>query len=162
MLLPILFLFLNGIAAQEPQTETTNEKLDKLLSYVQEKLHISEFASNIANSESGKIQRIITSIEAGCRIILDNLENKMCPFCEACEVMKGRQAAATAISVCQLLLVIAYLATIGGIYIVKCFKKKKKSKTTGGQKGTFTISDESTKKVKLKVTFLLQPGFPPN
>ena len=30
------------------------------------------------------------------------------------------------------------------------------------QKGTFTISDKSTKKVNLKVTFLLLPGFPPN
>ena len=30
------------------------------------------------------------------------------------------------------------------------------------QKGTFTIGDESTKKEKLKVTFFLQLGFPPN
>ena len=30
------------------------------------------------------------------------------------------------------------------------------------QKGTFMISDESPKKVKLKATFLLHPEFPPN
>ena len=30
------------------------------------------------------------------------------------------------------------------------------------KKGTFTISDESPKEVKLKVTFLLHHGFPPN
>ena len=38
--------------------------------------------------------------------------------------MKGRQAAAAAISVCQLLLVIVYLCVIGGIKIVKVFKKQ--------------------------------------
>ena len=30
------------------------------------------------------------------------------------------------------------------------------------QKSTYTISDDSTKKLKLKVIFLLLPGFPPN
>ena len=38
--------------------------------------------------------------------------------------MKGRQAAAAILLICQLLLVKAYLATIGIIYIVKCFKKQ--------------------------------------
>ena len=40
------------------------------------------------------------------------------------QTMKGRQSAAAAISVSQLLLVIAYLCVIGGIEIVKCFKKQ--------------------------------------
>ena len=40
------------------------------------------------------------------------------------QTMKGRQSAAAAISVSQLLLVIAYLCVIGGIKIVKVFKKK--------------------------------------
>ena len=30
------------------------------------------------------------------------------------------------------------------------------------KKGTFTISDKCPKEVKLKVTFLLHTGFPPN
>ena len=71
-----LFLFLNGVAAQTTSpvsTETTNHKLDRLLRYVQEKQHTSEFASKIANSDSDKFQRIIKSIEAGGQIILDKL-----------------------------------------------------------------------------------------
>ena len=40
------------------------------------------------------------------------------------QTMKGRQSAAAAISVSQLLLVIAYLCVIGGIEIVKFFKKQ--------------------------------------
>ena len=40
------------------------------------------------------------------------------------QTMKGRQLAAAAISVSQLLLVIAYLCVIGGIKIEKCFKKQ--------------------------------------
>ena len=42
--------------------------------------------------------------------------------------MKGRQSAAAAISVSQLLLVIAYLCVIGGIEIVKCFKKQQEKR----------------------------------
>ena len=82
-----MFLFLNGIAAQEPQTETTNQKLDKLISYAQEKLHTWELAAQIANSDNSKFEGVITSIEACGQIILDNIENKMCPVCEACEVI---------------------------------------------------------------------------
>ena len=42
--------------------------------------------------------------------------------------MKGRQSAAAAISVSQLLLVIAYLCVIGGIEIMKCFKKQQEKR----------------------------------
>ena len=38
--------------------------------------------------------------------------------------MKGRQAAAAAISVGQLLIFLAYIGTIGINYLVKCFKKQ--------------------------------------
>ena len=44
------------------------------------------------------------------------------------QTMKGRQSAAAAISVSQLLLVIAYLCVIGGIEIVKCFKKQQEKR----------------------------------
>ena len=40
------------------------------------------------------------------------------------KTLKGRQAAAAGISVCQLLIVIIYLLVIGIIYIVKCFKEQ--------------------------------------
>jgi len=42
--------------------------------------------------------------------------------------MKGRQSAAAAISVSQLLLVFAYLCVIGGIEIVKCLKKQQEKR----------------------------------
>ena len=40
------------------------------------------------------------------------------------KTLKQRQAAAAVISVCQLLLFLAYLGTIGISYLVKCFKKQ--------------------------------------
>ena len=40
------------------------------------------------------------------------------------KTLRNRQAAAAAISVCQLLIVIIYLMVIGIIYIVKCFKEQ--------------------------------------
>ena len=46
--------------------------------------------------------------------------------------------------------------------VLKVLKRTLKSYKLGGQKWTFTISGKSPKKVKLKVTFLLHPGFPPN
>ena len=61
MLLPILFLSLNGVAAQEPQPVLV-DKLEKLLDG-QEKQHTLEFASNIANGDNVKFQDIINKVE---------------------------------------------------------------------------------------------------
>ena len=148
MLLPILFLFMNRVAAQEPhQPNPINavlvDKLDRLLAG-QELQETAEFAARKANSASAKLQNILDKIEESKQTLAARLDSVILEVQSVeliiqaatgfnktlnqqqddLQTVKGRQAAAAAISVCQLLLVVAYLATIGIIYIVKCFKKQ--------------------------------------
>ena len=150
MLLPILFLFLNGVAAQETQKPEVNpsnalffDKMDRLLAG-QELQETAEGAARKANSAISQLRDILAKIEAAEQTIAARLDGVILEvqsveliiqaaigFNETLnqlqddlQTVKGRQAAAVAISVCQLLLVIAYLGTIGGIYIVKCFKEQ--------------------------------------
>ena len=52
-----LLLFLNGIAAQQQQTETTDQKLDKLL------VHLETLATQaIADTYMGVISRELSSV----------------------------------------------------------------------------------------------------
>ena len=124
-----LLLFLNGIAAQQQQTETTNQKLDKLLAG-QELQQTTEFASRLANSDLSWNKDIISKIAekiaeseqtlvAGLESIVLEVQsveliiqaaygfNKtLNQLVEENKTLRNRQAAAAAISVCQLLVVI--------------------------------------------------------
>ena len=53
---------------------------------------------------------------------VESMHKTLNQLVEENKTLRNRQAAAAAISVCQLLIVIIYLLVIGVIYIVKCFK----------------------------------------
>ena len=63
------------------------------------------------------VERTVTAILDGFNKTLNQQQDDL-------QTMKGRQAAAAAISVCQLLIFLAYHGTIGISYLVKCFKKQ--------------------------------------
>ena len=115
-----LLLFLNGIAAQQQQTETTDQLLAKLLAP-----RIGCATQAIADTYMNSISRDFQTLEDKLEsvILAANGFNQMLnQLVEENKTLRNRQAAAAVISVCQLLIVIIYLLVIGVIYIVKCFK----------------------------------------
>ena len=112
-----LFLVRSGIAAKEPQAgETTIHKLDTLLLLAeQERVWLSE--QNLV----ARLGSIILEVQSVELIIQAATEfNKMLnQLVEENKTLKGRQAAAAILQVCQFLLVIIYLFAIIISYIVK-------------------------------------------
>ena len=127
-----LLLFLNLLHGSCCQTETTDQMLAKLLA-PRTGCHTKAVADTYMNALSrrftaldGKLEEVVLEAQSveliiqaatGFNKTLNQLQDDL-------QTVKGRQAAAAAISVCQLLLVIVYLCVIGGIKIVKVFKKK--------------------------------------
>ena len=74
MFLPILFLFLNRIAAQESQAETTDQKLDRLLAG-QELQERVEYAERRANSAGSYRRDILAKIEAAEQTLAARLDS---------------------------------------------------------------------------------------
>ena len=141
-----LFLVLNGIAAQEPQAGLV-DKLDKLLAG-QELQETAEFAARKANSASSHRQSIHAKIEESEQTLAARLDSVILEvqsveliiqaatgfnktlnqLVEENKTLKGRQAAAAALQVCQFFIAIIYLLVIGISCLVKCFKKKQEQK----------------------------------
>ena len=104
----------------------------------------AEWADSRANSASSQLRDILAKIEAAEQTVAARLNSVILEvqsveliiqaatgfnktlneLVEENKTLKQRQAAAAAISVCQLLLFLAYLGTIGISYLVKCFKKQ--------------------------------------
>ena len=127
MLLPILVLFITGCITQaqaQTQTETTDDKLDKLLTG-------QEFQGRVTASVCQRLENEATSQRQALDDKLDSVilaanefNQTLNHLLEENETLRKRQAAAAAISVTQLLIVIIYLLVIGVSYLVKCFKKQ--------------------------------------
>ena len=122
MLLPILFLFITGCIAQVQAqaqaqasvvSETTNQKLDRILASIEQKNY---YASRRARNRALAEHNVTTRLD-GFNKTLNQLQDDL-------QTVKERQAAAAAISVGQLLIFLAYIGTIGINYLVKCFKKQ--------------------------------------
>ena len=81
MSLPILFLFLNGVAAQETQKPAVNTsnaiffaKMDRLLAG-QELQETAEWADRKANSASSQLRDILAKIEAAKQTLAARLDS---------------------------------------------------------------------------------------
>ena len=120
MFLPILFLFLfHGIAAQAQQTDIVGQKLDSLSA------NQGILAGNINDNQQTLTARL-DSVDSEAELIIQaaiGFNKTLNQLQDDLQTVKQRQAAAAAISVCQLLIFLAYLGTIGISYLVKCFKK---------------------------------------
>ena len=142
MILLILFLFLNGAAAQEPQAVLV-DKLDKLLAG-QETLQTHVVADIYQNANGALFRSINAKIEEGDQTLVARLDSIILEvqsvqlIIEAAtgfnktlnqlmaenKTLKRRQAAAAILQVCQFLIVILYFLVVGVIYLVKCVKKQ--------------------------------------
>ena len=82
------------------------------------------FSARRENSASSQRQDIEDKLDS---VILaaNGFNQTLNHLLEENKTLRNRQAAAAALSVCQLLIVIIYLLVIGVIYIVKCFKVQK-------------------------------------
>ena len=136
MLRPILFLFITGCITQAQAqvqaqaqaqasvvSETTNQKLDRILASIEQKNDYANLRARNRGLAEEKVEAILVGSERpgastySFKKTLNQLQDDL-------QTVKGRQAAAAAIAVGQLLIFLAYLGTIGISYLVKCFKKQ--------------------------------------
>ena len=127
MLLPILVLFITGCITQAQAqaqasvvTETTDQKLDRILANIEQKNDYANVRARNRAVEHTKLKDELDNVILAANGFNQTLNHLL----EENETLRKRQAAAAAISVAQLLIFLAYLGTIGISYLVKCFKKQ--------------------------------------
>ena len=135
MLRPILFLFITGCITQAQAqvqaqaqaqasvvSETTNQKLDRILASIEQK---NDYANGRARNRAVEHTKLKDELD---NVILaaNGFNQTLNHLLEENETLRKIQAAAAAISVTQLLIVIIYLLVIGVSYLVKRCKKHQK------------------------------------